>query len=96
MKKRILTWLLAIRSGYYEKMNCSVVYKDELVSYNPITGEVEFVTDFSKCTQRVEGKSEIIIGLFRCGSLCFRTIPEKHRILHTDHTFQLLLPCLLC
>ena len=34
---------LAIRSGYYEKMNCSVVYKDELISYNPITGEVEFV-----------------------------------------------------
>lgn len=30
---------LAIRSGYYEKMNCSVVYKDELVSYNPINPE---------------------------------------------------------
>ena len=39
---------LAIRSGYYEKMNCSVVYKDELVSYNPITGEVEFVTDLGQ------------------------------------------------
>lgn len=55
---------LAIRSGYYEKMNCSVVYKDELVSYNPITGEVEFVTDFSKCTQRAEGKSENIAGYY--------------------------------
>ena len=55
---------LAIRSGYYEKMNCSVVYKDELVSYNPITGEVQFVTDFSKCTQRVEGKSENIAGYY--------------------------------
>ena len=55
---------LAIRSGYYEKMNCSVVYKDELVSYNPITGEVEFVTDFSKCTQIAEGKSENIAGYY--------------------------------
>lgn len=55
---------LAIRSGYYEKMNCSVVYKDELVSYNPITGEVEFVTDFSKCTQRMNGKSEDIAGYY--------------------------------
>lgn len=55
---------LAIRSGYYEKMNCSVVYKDELVSYNPITGEVQFVTDFSKCTQRAEGKSENIAGYY--------------------------------
>ena len=55
---------LAIRSGYYEKMNCSVVYKDELISYNPITGEVEFVTDFSKCTQRMNGKSEDIAGYY--------------------------------
>ena len=57
---------LAIRSGSYEKMNCSVVYKDELVSYNPITGEVEFVKDYSKCTQRSEGKSENIAGYYAC------------------------------
>ena len=55
---------LAIRSGYYEKMNCSVVYKDELVSYNPITGEVEFVKDFSQCKQRVTGKSDDIAGYY--------------------------------
>lgn len=55
---------LAIRSGYYEKMNCSVVYKDELISYNPITGEVEFVTNFSKCTQRMNGNSEDIAGYY--------------------------------
>lgn len=55
---------LAIRSGYYEKMNYAVVYKDELVSHNPITGELEFVKDFSKCTQRVEGKEENIAGYF--------------------------------
>lgn len=60
---------LAIRSGSYEKMNCSVVYKDELVSYNPITGEVEFVKDFSKCTQRAEGKSENIAGYYACFKL---------------------------
>ena len=50
-------------------MNCSVVYKDELVSYNPITGEVEFVKDFSKCTQRAEGKSENIAGYYACFKL---------------------------
>lgn len=55
---------LAIRSGYYEKMNCSVVYNDELVSYNPITGEVDFVTDFSQCKQRMNGKSEDIAGYY--------------------------------
>lgn len=55
---------LAIRSGYYEKMNCSVVYNDELVSYNPITGEVDFVTDFSQCKQRMQGKSEDIAGYY--------------------------------
>ena len=55
---------LAIRSGYYEKMNCSVVYKDELISYNPITGEVDFVTDFSQCTQRMQGKTEDIAGYY--------------------------------
>ena len=38
---------LAIRSGEYEKMNCAEVYADELVSYNPITGECRFVDDFS-------------------------------------------------
>lgn len=55
---------LAIRSGYYEKMNCSVVYNDELVSYNQITGEVDFVTDFSQCKQRMNGKSEDIAGYY--------------------------------
>lgn len=55
---------LAIRSGYYEKMNYAVIYKDELVSYNPVTGEIEIVKDFSKCTQRAEGKSENIAGYY--------------------------------
>lgn len=55
---------LAIRSGYYEKMNYSEVYEDELESYNPITGEVTFVTDFSKCKQRAAGQSDKIIGYY--------------------------------
>lgn len=55
---------LAIRSGYYEKMNYAVVYEDELVSYNPITGEIEFVTDFSRCTQRNNGETDKIAGYY--------------------------------
>ena len=55
---------LAIRSGYYEKMNYAVVYEDELQSYNPITGEVEFVKDFSKCTQRINGEDDKVVGFY--------------------------------
>lgn len=55
---------LAIRSGYYEKMNYAVVYEDELVSYNPITAEIEFVTDFSQCTQRNNGETDKIAGYY--------------------------------
>lgn len=55
---------LAIRSGYYEKMNYAVVYEDELVSYNPITGEVEFVKDFSACKQRMNGEEDKVVGYY--------------------------------
>lgn len=55
---------LAIRSGYYEKMNYSEVYEDELLSHNPITGEVVFVEDFTGCTQRAEGKVDKIVGYY--------------------------------
>lgn len=55
---------LAIRSGYYEKMNYAVVYEDELISYNPITGEIEFVTDFSQCTQRNAGDESKVVGYY--------------------------------
>lgn len=55
---------LAIRSGEYEKMNCAEVYADELVSYNPITGECRFVDDFSACKFRNEGKTDKIIGYY--------------------------------
>lgn len=59
---------LAIRSGYYEKMNCSVVYKDELVSYNPITGEVEFTvygyfSQLTKALKKATRWSKSTLGL---------------------------------
>lgn len=55
---------LAIRSGEYEKMNCSEVYEDELVMYNPITGECQFVDDFTKCSQRMNGETDKIVGYY--------------------------------
>lgn len=55
---------LAIRSGYYKRMNYAVVYEDELKSYNPITGEIEFVDDFSECTLREQGVEETIAGYY--------------------------------
>lgn len=55
---------LAIRTGQYEKMNCSEVYEDELRSYNPITGECEFVTDFSQTHQRENGETDKIVGYY--------------------------------
>ena len=55
---------LAIRSGSYENMNVSEVYEDELLSFNPITGELQLTKDFSKCTQRKEGKKDKIVGYY--------------------------------
>lgn len=55
---------LAIRSGYYKRMNYAVVYEDELKSYNPITGEIKFVEDFSKCTLRAQGVEETVAGYY--------------------------------
>ena len=62
---------LAIRTGQYEKMNCSEVYEDEILSYNPITGECGFITDFSLTHQRENGETDKIVGYygwFRLGS----------------------------
>ena len=52
------------RTHEYEKMNCSEVYEDEMESYNPITGECRFVTDFSQCTQRAKGETGKIAGYY--------------------------------
>lgn len=55
---------LAIRSGYYKRMNYAVVYADELESYNPIYGDIEFAKDFTKCVDRKSGDRSKIIGYF--------------------------------
>lgn len=55
---------LAIRSGAYENMNVSEVYEDELLSYNPITGELQLVKNFSKCEQRKKGAKDKIVGYY--------------------------------
>lgn len=55
---------LAIRTGEYEKMNCSEVYQDELKEYNPITGECQFVSDFNECHQRANGEADKIVGYY--------------------------------
>lgn len=55
---------LAIRSGYYKRMNYAVVYQDELKSYNPITGDIVFVEDFSKCSLREKGVDETVAGYY--------------------------------
>lgn len=55
---------LAIRSGYYKKMNCTEVYEDELKSYNPILGECEFVEDFSQTKQRENGETDKVVGYY--------------------------------
>ena len=53
---------LAQRSGQYATMGRGVVYEDEIVSYNPIYGEIVLVDDFSACTQRMNGEDDKIAG----------------------------------
>lgn len=77
---------LAIRTGEYEKMNCSVVYQDEMIDYNPITGECQFVSDFSSCTQRVNGETDKIVGYYAWFRLLSGFTKElymsKYEVLH--------------
>lgn len=53
---------LAQRTGQYSTMGRGVVYDDEIVSYNPIYGDIELVSDFSKCTHRANGETDHIAG----------------------------------
>ena len=55
---------LAIRSGYYESMNYTEVYEDEVVSYNPVRGELILVDDFSSCSQRANNQTDKIVGYY--------------------------------
>lgn len=53
---------LGVRTGLYERIYSSVVYEDEIISYNPITGECKFVEDFSITSQRKLGEKDKIVG----------------------------------
>ena len=55
---------LAIRTGAYERMNCSEVYADEIIKYNPITAECEFVDDFNQCRDRATGDPNRVVGYY--------------------------------
>lgn len=50
---------LCIRSGQYKTIHCSEIYKDELKSYNPITGVVKF-HEPDTYKMRDSGKGEVI------------------------------------
>ena len=52
---------LCIRSGQYATIHCSEVYSDELLLYNPITGEVKF-KDPANYKMRYEDKDKNIVG----------------------------------
>ena len=55
---------LAIRSGQYKSMNYAEVYEDELKTYNPITKEVEFVTEYRADSQRQKGETSKVVGYY--------------------------------
>lgn len=50
---------LAIRSGQYKTINVSEVYADEIESYNPFTGELNF-TDQSNWKMRYDKAGEVV------------------------------------
>ncbi len=52
---------LCIRSGQYETIHCTEIYKDEIVSWNAITGEIAF-TVLDTWKMRYEGKAENVAG----------------------------------
>ncbi len=52
---------LCIRSGQYERIHCTEIYKDEIVSWNAITGEIEF-TALNTWKMRYEGKADNVAG----------------------------------
>ncbi len=54
---------LCIRSGQYATIHCTEIYKDEIASWNPITGEIAFY-DRVKWKMRDEGKAENVAGHF--------------------------------
>ena len=59
---------LCIRSGQYAAIHNSEIYHDELKSYNPITGEIEF-NDPSTYKMRSKGDFENVVGFYACFEL---------------------------
>ena len=55
---------LAIRSGAYKNMHVSEVYEDEIETYNPITGELEFIKTAVKDGFRAKGNTDKIVGYY--------------------------------
>lgn len=54
---------LCIRSGQYQSIHDTEVYKDEIESYNPITGEIKFVKN-CKYDMRNKGDIKDIAGFY--------------------------------
>jgi recombination protein RecT len=54
---------LAIRSAQYERIHYTEVYRDEIDSYNPITGETKF-TSPENWKMRADGKVEDVAGFY--------------------------------
>jgi recombination protein RecT len=54
---------LCIRSGQYETIHDTEVYRDELESYNPITGEVKF-RELTEYKMRPQHKWEDVVGFY--------------------------------
>lgn len=54
---------LAIRSGQYKSIHASAIYEDELVSYDPVTGDLEF-SDLGIRKQRTIGDESKIVGYY--------------------------------
>ena len=52
---------LCIRSGQYKVIHCSEIYADEIKSYNPITGHVEF-NEPSTYKMRESGNFKNVVG----------------------------------
>lgn len=54
---------LAIRSGQYKNLGASVVYEDEIESFDPILDDIKF-TPISQRSQRENGEDSKIAGYF--------------------------------
>lgn len=79
---------LAIRSGQYAHMHDTVVYRDEIKSYNPITGDVEFTPQDSWQLRYADTPQvEDVAGFYFCfrlksGFEAAKFLPFKEAMAH--------------